>query len=213
MGGQFISVSQGDSAESIAADNGLLLDTVWQHPNNQTLRQLRKDPHVLLPGDQLFVPDAQAKHVTKGTDQTHKFVRKGIPSKLHLVLLADDQTPITDQPYVLTIDGDIFQGRTGSSGVVEHSISPGAKSGKLIVGTGQQQKIYSLSLGALDPVTEVSGAQGRLKNLGFAVPDIDGELGDETVAAISQFQQAYGLSVTGALDDATQAKLKEVHGC
>lgn len=213
MGGQFITVAQGDSAESLAASNGLLLDTVWQHPNNQTLRQLRKDPHVLLPGDQLFVPDPQVKQITKGTDQTYKFVRKGIPSKLHMVLLGEDKTPITDQPFILTIDGDTTQGRTGPTGVVEHTIPPGAKSGRLIVGTGRQQKIYSLSLGGLDPVTEVSGAQGRLKNLGFAIPNVDGQLGDETVQAISQFQQANGLTATGQLDDATQAKLKEAHGC
>ena len=86
-------------------------------------------------------------------------------------------------------------------------------SGRLVVGTGTNQRIYSLKLGGLDPVTEISGAQGRLKNLGYMIPAIDGQLGPETVEALHQFQQANGLDVTGALDDATQAKLKEAHGC
>ncbi|MGO9009083.1 MAG: peptidoglycan-binding domain-containing protein [Bryobacteraceae bacterium] len=213
MGGKYVAVAQGDSAESIAASSGLLLDKIWGHPNNQALSQLRKDPHVLLPGDQLFVPDPEPKDITGAANQVHSFVRKGTSSKLHLVLLGDDKSPVVDQPYVLTVDGQDFRGNTGSSGIIQQSIPPGAMSGKLIVGTGKHQRIYSLRLGGLDPVTEVSGAQGRLKNLGYMIPAIDGQLGPETKEALSQFQQANGLDATGDLNDETQAKLKEAHGC
>ena len=108
MDGQSVTVAEGDSAESIAVSNGLLLEKVWQHPNNQAIRELRKDPHVLFPGDQLFVPTIEPKDIAAVTDKLHEFVRKGTPSKLHLVLLDDDQEPLTNQPFILTVDGEIF---------------------------------------------------------------------------------------------------------
>ena len=54
MSGKHHTVQQGESVESIAHAAGHFWDTVWQHPDNAALRQLRRSPHVLLPGDVVF---------------------------------------------------------------------------------------------------------------------------------------------------------------
>jgi hypothetical protein len=61
----------------------------------------------------------------------------------------------------------------------------------------------------------VSGAQGRLHNLGVDPGGIDGKLDEECEAALKELQRVYpeDLEETGKLDDETGAKLKEAHGC
>ena len=46
-------VRQGDSIASIAFDHGFRWETIWQHPNNAGIRELRENPYVLHPGDEL----------------------------------------------------------------------------------------------------------------------------------------------------------------
>jgi peptidoglycan hydrolase-like protein with peptidoglycan-binding domain len=72
---------------------------------------------------------------------------------------------------------------------------------------------YRLLLRALDPVTEVSGVQARLRNLGYGEVPLDGEMGPATIAALCAFQRENGLKVTASADTATQDKLAEKHGC
>ena len=50
-------IADGDSVESVALDNGLFWQSVWNHPENAALRKLRKDqPNILEEEDQLFLP-------------------------------------------------------------------------------------------------------------------------------------------------------------
>ena len=76
----------------------------------------------------------------------------------------------------------------------------------------EEQK-STLKLGALDPIDETTGIQGRLYNLGHYTGKIDGIKGPETEDAIRAFQEKYGLKVDGEPGPATQAKLQEVYGC
>ena len=57
-------VTQGDCFLSIAEANGFFWETLWNHPENKTLKAERKDPAVLLPGDKVFVPDNHKKDVS-----------------------------------------------------------------------------------------------------------------------------------------------------
>src|SRR5580704_15631506 len=47
-------VRPGECASSIAAATGHLWKTIWDHPANASLKAAR-DPHMLLPGDQIFI--------------------------------------------------------------------------------------------------------------------------------------------------------------
>ena len=205
-------VAQGDCIESIAQKHGHFWETLWDHPDNADLKKQRKDPNVLLPGDVVFVPEKRAKDESGGTGERHRFRRKGVPSMLRIVVRVADE-PRANQPYTLVIDGEQFTGTTDSEGLVEQAIPPDAKSGKLILGPLGEQDEYELSLGCVDPVTEISGVQGRLDNLGFDCGPADGELNDKTKVALKEFQEKYELPVTGEPDEATRKKLEEVHGC
>jgi len=209
--GTFHDVAQGESVESIAAEAGHLPKTLWDAPENKALRDQRRDMHVLMPGDRLFVPPVKPKTFSFPTGSAKTFKVTRPPSRLKLALVKDGK-PRANAPYRLTVDGVEERGSTDGNGQIDRPISPRAERATLVVGEGKDETRYELGLRALDPVTEVSGAQGRLRNLGYDV-EVDGELEARTRAALAAFQQAEGVKVTGELDDATRAKLKERHGC
>ena len=61
-------------------------------------------------------------------------------------------------------------------------------------------------------MSELVGVQERLGNLGHACEDDAGVLGGATRAAITAFQRQHDLEPTGLPDEATRARLVEVHG-
>jgi hypothetical protein len=69
------------------------------HPENASLRQLRKDPNVLYPGDEIFVPERTERLESCATDQSHKFNEEDTGAKVKLRLLdADQPRPATVSP-------------------------------------------------------------------------------------------------------------------
>lgn len=203
------SVQQGDCINSIALQFGFFPDTIWNHAQNAALKSQRKDPNVLFPGDVVFIPDKTVKEQDAGTDQTHTYTLKGVPAKLKLKVLNNGK-PRANEKYILNIDGNLSQGTTGGDGSIEEAIPPDAKQGKLTLpDTGDE---YPLDLGHLDPVDEVSGIQGRLRNLGFYNGDVSGNLDDATQRALSGFQKSKNLNQTGQPDQATKDALKAAFG-
>jgi len=198
-------IKQGDCILSISEEKGLFWKTIWEHGQNAQLRRLRQDPNVLSPGDELFIPDKEIKEVSGATEQKHSFRRKGVPGRIKIRLLLDDE-PRVSEGYVLEVDGlTVSQGMTDGDGFVEASIPPGARSGRITVGDHPQMDVYHLHFGTVDPLDTEDGVRGRLRNLGYDV-DADFE------AALSGFQRKEGLEESGLLDDATRQKLKERFG-
>ena len=199
-------VEQGDCLSSIGAKYGFFPLTLWNHAENAELKELRKDPNVLLEGDVVVIPEKTIKEESCATEQKHKFKKKGTPAKIKIRLMLDDE-PRKNEPYKLNIDGKwIKDGKTDGDGYLECSVPAEAKSGELRVGSGTDMQIYQLGLGTLDPVNTESGAEDRLKGLGYGIEE--GEL----ESALKAFQEKEKLNASGALDAATQAKLKERYG-
>ena len=193
-------VKEGDCILSIARDQGLFWQTIWNDPQNASLKSRRKDPNVLFPGDVVHIRDKQSKEEPRPTEQRHKFVRKGVPAKLRLQLLDRDQQPRAGLNYTIVIDGDSRAGATDDQGRIEEPIKPNAQQAVLTIqGDDPVPETYTINLGGVDPLTEDSGVTQRLKNLGF---------GD-----IKSFQRKFGLPVTGQADESTRNKLKSLHGC
>ena len=54
------SVKQGEHMSGIARHYGFSdYKKLWDHANNAKLKTLRKNPNILLPGDEVFVPDRE----------------------------------------------------------------------------------------------------------------------------------------------------------
>ncbi|HUI53524.1 MAG TPA: peptidoglycan-binding protein [Bryobacteraceae bacterium] len=203
-------VQQGDSLTSIGFDFRLNWETIWNHPNNAALKNLRKDPHVLYPGDVVYIPDMDPRLEDKSADAHHKFARKSALDRFRVRLTKDFQ-PRANIPYTLVVDGQSIDGTTDGDGLVDQPISPGAREGKLVLDGGKEE--YEFALGNIDPIDTVSGLQGRLQNLGYFAGEVTGEMDDDTTDAVRAFQAACGLSETGEPDDSTLAKLKSEYGC
>jgi hypothetical protein len=204
-------VKQGECIESIAFEHGFFWGTVWNHSKNKELRELRKSPNVLRPGDEVHIPVKRYKAVDCQSGKRHVFRLKGVPSKLKIVVKVEDEVQ-ANVPYVLDVDGKRYKGKTDGEGRLEHPIPPRAKQGKLLIGEGEEQQELDLALGHVDPVEEVSGIQARLNNLGFFCGEEDGELDPLVEQAIMDFQAHHELEPTGEIDDATKSKLLEEHG-
>jgi hypothetical protein len=204
-------VVEGDCIESIAARAGFLWTTIWNHAQNAALKKARDTQNVLLPGDRVFIPEKTLKEVPRPTDQRHRFVRKGLPCKLRLCLKSLDE-PRQNTPYVLDIDGTLYNGTTDQDGWIELVLPPQAAKGRLTLGADPVfQQVYTLDFGGMDPITETLGIQKRLRNLGFHC-EPTGEMDEATAGAIALFQKRYELEPTGELDDSTIEKLKARHG-
>jgi hypothetical protein len=203
-------VKQGDCIESIAFERGLFWKSVWDHQQNAELKRVRRNPNYLLPGDKVYVPDKQLKDEPCVTEKKHRFKRKGVPSKIHIIIERDGR-PLANVPYVLSIDGALFSKKTTARGEIIQPIPPNARSGKLRLGEGNDVEEYDLFLGHMDPVDIMSGVQARLNHLGFEVGEPDGKVTTETIAALRAFQKIAGLQVTGEMDQATRDALEREH--
>jgi hypothetical protein len=199
-------VKRGDCLLSIAHQQGFFWRTLWELPENAELRDARQDPGQLVVGDRITIPERRLKTAFAGTDAQHKYVRIGSPAKLRVVVEYED-TPISNEDYVLVVNGVIRRGKTDSDGLVEVPIPPNASEGLLEVGGLR----FELRLGALDPGSEDLGVQQRLANLGFYHGKLDGLIGPVTNQAVAAFQARIGLEATGELDDRTRDLLLHRH--
>ena len=204
-----LKIKPGDCIELLAEKYGFLPETLWEHPKNSSLKSLRKDRNILLPSDELFIPEKDIKSIAKPCAAKHQFKRKAVPAKFKLQLKKNGE-PRSNLDYRLEIDSLTFSGKTDGSGWIEHVISPSAKKGKVTL--TESKETYELKLGNLDPLDSIEGVQQRLQNLGFYSGEIDGKEGNLTRSAIQFFQKNKKLPVKGKIDSELKDMLKDDHG-
>jgi len=205
-------VKQGDCMLSIAEDCGLLWETIWNHPDNAQLKQLRKDPNILFPGDVVTVPEKDLRVESAQTEKVNKFVVKTPQAQVRLRLLDFKRRPRANLAYTATVDGVLSSGRSDGDGYITLAVAPNAREVKLAVTERSRTDQYTLPLGAIDPIEEISGVQQRLTNLGYACASENGTMGEQTKTAIRALQVEKGLKATGELDDATRQAVLQMHG-
>jgi Putative peptidoglycan binding domain len=213
----YYTVEQGDYISKIAKDNGFRDYTIiWNHPDNADLKNQRQNPNVLLPGDQVFIPDMEQKQESGSTDKRHTFQVNKDTLKLRLVLEDIYEKPVAGAQCALLIDGQVYQLTTDGNGKLEQEIPLNAKEGTLTIRGDQTpfaNDIIPIKIGHLDPVDEVSGQVARLNNLGYFAGSLDGSDDDAFESAVEEFQCDHNLKVDGICGPQTQSKLKQVHGC
>lgn len=225
-------VKPGEYLAQIARSYGFVdFHTIWDAPENQDLKNQRKNPNVLFPGDKLVIPDKELGEESRSTERRHRFEFQGQKLMLRIQLLDLKNKPVAGHEGTLTIEGDSKEFKTGSDGMVEKEISVEHAGGKLVdAGKPNSKRPFQLPLeipikiGHLDPEDKVTGQIARLNNLGYnagEVPDhrpSDAEAeklrkSPQFLSAVEEFQCDHQLKVDGICGDHTREKLVKVHGC
>jgi Putative peptidoglycan binding domain len=185
------------------------------------LKQKRENPHVLLPGDKVFVPNKTAKEYSRPADNQHTFEVLTKPLFLKMELRREYDDPIANTPCDLVVDSDTFSLTSDGKGKLQQKISKKAHSASLRIKDRLQlhdseipfERLLTIRIGDLNPADQPSGQVARLANLGYYRGSIDKVDPDEFKSAVEEFQCENGLTVDGKVGPQTQAKLKTVHGC
>ena len=208
-------VQQGECLSSIAKKYGFSdWKKIYDHPQNDGVKQKRKNPNILFLGDKIFIPDKELKEESCGTESEHRFKVKAQFTLLRLVLKDEEDQPFSGKKYKLELEDKTYENTTGGDGLIEHKIPADVERAYLTVWMDDNDAVgtrWPLDIGHLDPVEEISGVQARLNNLGFDCGQVDGILGPKTKAALEEFQAKYGLAVTGEANEAIRNKLAQLH--
>jgi hypothetical protein len=207
---------EGDCVSSMAYRAALPgVMPIWGLAENGQLRAVRTNPNLLVPGDEVYLPQPEPKTFFVSADEVVTLSRLAEEVDLELELFDDLGHPWKDEPYELTIEGvagDPVKGQTDAGGRLKQSVPATANRASLkLKPLNSPGYTLVVRLGTLEPATTARGIQARLSNLGFPC-DIDGSAGPKTRAALRAFQAAQGLQVTGEVSDATRSKLSELHG-
>lgn len=227
-------VKQGDTIPSLAKAKDIPSAELWKDGANVTKAATtpdRTDPNVLYPGDKVKLPE-EAKKTDTGaaTEKKHIYEIGTEYMTLEVRLLDGDHKPHKSKKVEVKIDGTATtpagplnkcSGTTDGDGLVKvEKVDPGAKVAEFSY-TG---RTVELQIGWLDPFDTVSGAIGRLQNLGYLKKELTEDIltlpedDPDLVAAVKSFQAQYVFpsdkpKVDGKFAKATWDKLKEIHGC
>ena len=209
-------VVQGDCLSSIALQFGYAdWRNIYNDPANASFRQLRPNPNLIYPGDEIFIPDPEADPEEAPTDAWTEFKIDSQKTFIRVRMMDGNNAAFSGKKYQLDVNGTISEGTTGGDGMIEKEIPANATAATLTVwfdnDTSKPGVVWNLNMGSLDPWDTVTGVQARLKNLGYDPGPIDGDIGPLTTAALRGFQSSQNLTVNGTADSATKNKLKELH--
>jgi len=209
-------VTQGECLSSIAQAHGFAnWKVLYDHPENAALKARRPNPNSLQPGDRVAIPDKLQKTVEGPLGKWYEFSVERKLTKLRLQLSDARGKALANCPYTLDVQGENRTGTTDGSGVLTETVDASANTAVLTLEPGDpdlpEVLQWQLQLGALDPSDAVSGAQGRLTNMGLYRGPIDGRLSEDTRFALRAFQRLHSLDQTGRLDDQTVAALEAQH--
>ncbi len=213
-------VQQGETLNRIARQYKFISgEKIYNHEDNAEFRELRNDPNVIYPGDQINIPDKEDKVVWGSTNQTHVFrVKRPVIETFRVRIQNKSGKPWVGKRVTLTVGGQSFDAPISGDGIVSIDLPNGDESGgELNVfmnsNSDQPTHTFEVQLGHLDPVQELSGVQARCNLLGFECGVADGIMGRKTRAGVKEFQAAHGLDVDGVPGPMTKGKLEEVYGC
>lgn len=213
---QNYNVRQGDHLFGIAAKFGFRdYRIIWDDAKNAALKQKRQNPHVLYPGDVVYIPDKKEKKESIVTTKVHRFRLNEEPLNLRIVLRDFDNEPIPNMDCELEVEGHVYKLKSNSKGLIEQVIPMDAVNGTLKT----KRYTWPLKIAHLNPVNDtkddgITGIQARLRNMGYDPGKIDGMAGPRTKEAVIAFQEDNPpLKVDGVCGPETRALLVQLYGC
>ncbi|MEE9386656.1 MAG: peptidoglycan-binding domain-containing protein [Nannocystaceae bacterium] len=210
---------------------------VFRLEENRGLREQGRQPHLLQPGDNVFVPDRVSKRESCDVNRAHEFVVDEPPHDLIVELQGVPASQVGGL-YKLEAGTDTFNGILRADGRIQQAIRYDVEEAKLTIEPNRSGQVFDgvkgrsakrggpgqsspqivaiqlvLKVGFLSPAAETRGVQERLANLGYYGGELDGDAGGATKAAIADFRQGTGLPQGEEIDEGLIATLRERHGC
>jgi hypothetical protein len=209
-------VEQADRLPTIARKKGFSRwQTIWDFAGNAALKELRGNAHILFPGDEVSIPSKLAR-VAEVQGGKAEYVVLSAPEVLRVRFAEFESMDGEPAMFRATPDAgnDLFEGELADDGTLEIELPPDATqvTVELFCGDGDDPFVtYELDVGGIDPLTEITGIQARLANLGHYDGVIDGDAGEVTKGAIVRFRREYGLPLSDEIDDDLRNALEWVH--
>jgi hypothetical protein len=164
-------VREGDHISAVALRNGFGdWHLVWEHGPNAALRKLRAFHHALHPGDEVVIPDKEAKDEPGPTTQVNSFVLDTEPLflRLRLVDLSGNVLKGTPAFIGLRSNAALEPAPTDGAGISESEVGALVTDGEITATPpGQPVLKFDLKIGSLRDEKSFEGQQGRLNNLGY----------------------------------------------
>ena len=229
-------VVQGEYLSLIAARYGFTDHLVlWNFPANAALKQLRKNPNVLLPGDRVVIPDRETGLVSAPTGQVNPFVANASDVLVNIVFEDPSRQPLATRAGNLTVgvtsqrgNGFIVRGPTPATTdnqgkfpiIFRNALGTGAlpTDGAFVMDPAAPlpRAPFRFLVGSLDRLDTRSGQRARLNNFGYFA-GFGEQDDDQLVWAIEEFQNdekltERGLTGTLAKDRRTLNRLGQRHG-
>jgi N-acetylmuramoyl-L-alanine amidase len=212
-------VAQGEYLALIALRHGFHDSRViWEHPDNAALRQQRKNPNVLLPGDVLAIPDRDASTVNADSGAAHAFTAGEDDPALNLDLEDRSRQPMANRDGTLTLAGTAADGSFVKARPLPQTTDGAGRLQQVFRGPFAERAAATegafdmpaqphappasvrLFIGQLDPVDQPSGQRARLNNLGYFAGYTDGDQA-QLEWATEEFQCDEKLKDRGLFDD------------
>jgi Putative peptidoglycan binding domain len=204
-------VAPGDCVHSLSARYGVHWEEIWHHAGNDDLRQRRANPAVLLPGDIVVVPRNARRPLPLAPKQTNRY-RAHVPLVELRLLLQKNSEPRRNLECTFVCEGISRSVHTDGEGKLVLEAPSHARTALLYISENGAHERIDLMIGGLDPADSVSGVQQRLFNLGYAITDPSGSLGQSTRAAIRAFAAAAQITETSEISDDLASALARAHG-
>ena len=206
-------VKQGDYLAKLAYIYGFDAAEAWRHEKNKPLRQQRKNPQVLYPGDILFIPTTVSRKGASVTAAASNQFVANLPTTSVILRLKRGERLVRNATCLITgLTAEQGEYHTDGEGIVRLEVAPHISLFRIAVPSHDIE--YSIRIGALDPINSPMGAAKRLANLGYLASNIGGLRNDTAtlISAIKVFQTVHDLDPSGELDEATTSAIKTAHG-
>jgi hypothetical protein len=217
--------AQGECLSTIAARHGFSRwQALFDHPDNAALKAQRKSPNLLLPGDEIVVPDRDVKELECASGKVHRFKVKSPRSQVRIVLRAHDGTPHAGARWIVEVDDEEIKGETADDGLIEADV-PLSATRCLVSAWYAPSSVETTDedLGLDEPADPAASADGGDDDDDEPPPDVHyalllGHLDPhDTVSGVQSRLRnlGFGGAVTGSLDDATRAvvlRFRVAHG-
>lgn len=157
-------VQAGDHISWIAEKHGFSsYHTIWDDPANTGLRAVRPNPHQLVPGDEIVIPDKTYANLPLASDREHQITVRRDVLRLRLLLADVFGLPIANASGNLEVGGSSVPVTTDGNGLLSTVIPRDAREGVLEIAGWT----FRIAIGALQPKSESEGQTARLSNLGL----------------------------------------------